>query len=742
MKRKELVRKLGIVLISGAMMLGSPATSMVYAGDNTSAATSGSESGTPSASDQSAPATQTPVADGTTNTKDTGGNTGADGAGGNTSAEGATSSSSTPASENKDSSEGDKKDAPKEDATKKDTAKEDTKGCTTTEESKQKEDATPTDDKSQKDSHQEEAAEGSIRTIHLLMEDGTDAKVSVDGVDGETTDHIDEKAKDGKFESVKIPALEGYSAYIDGKKADSVTSADDTSSAVKDIYVVYAKADASVAKVSVTKNGDEVVSITAVGKKGDKYPAYTNKIIHDAMDGLKKEGYIASVDYSADDYTFEADGSKNIVVAMTPYEEEITSNNPKTEDEMMTSGKKYPAGLEKKDLEQTWTRTIHYIKADDTENDNTDNKEAAESVTQTVTKNRTATVNHVNGDVTYGDWKITSNDKEFAEAESPEIAGYTADKLTIDKEEITDDTKKSEDVYVTYTADDQKAVIKFVDKDGNAIAKDVTLTGKSGEIMGVTDKDGKTSLTDKDGKTSLYSTKEAIKTLTDKGYKFVKDEFPTTEKDGVFDLDKKTNQVYKVVLEPVIETVTSAAPKDADTQMNANGDKYPEGLSKKDLEKTVTRTIHFVDKNRKKLKDDVVQTVTFTREAVVNHVTRKVTYGDWTSNNQSFALVEAPAIDGYKTNVKAVDTVTVKPTDEDSEETVVYTAASEGNSTDTTGKSNGTASGSGAGISQSGKTQTGDTPVVPYAAGAGAAIAALFATLKKKKAPKEKASKN
>ena len=710
MKRKELLRKLGIVLISGAMMMGSPATSMVYAGDNTSAITSGSESGTPSTSDQGAPTAQTPAAGGTTSTETTGGTTGAETAGGKTGTETADGKTGTETAGGK-------------------TGTENADGKTGTE----GEDTTQGGDKSPKENQQEEASEASIRTIHFLMEDGTDAKVSVDGVDGETTDHIDEKSKDDKFASVKIPEMEGYSAYIDGKKADSVTSADhaSASSTVKDIYVVYAKAGVSAAKVSVTKDGDEVVSITAVGKKGDKYPAYTDKIIKPAVDKLKKEGYIASVDYNAKEMTFGTDG--DIVVAMTPYEEEIDSEHPKTEDEVMTSGKNYPAGLEKKDLEQTWTRTIHYVKADDTKDDNTDNKEVAESVTQTVIGSRTATVNHVNGDVTYGDWKITSNDKEFAEAKSPDIAGYTADKPTIDKEEIKDDTKKSEDVYVTYTADDQKAVIKFVDKDGNAIAENVTLTGKSGEIMGVTDKDGKTS---------LYSTKEAIKKLTDKGYKLVKDEFPTTEKDGVFDLDKKTNQTYKVVLEPVIETVTSAAPKDADTQMNANGDKYPEGLAKKDLEKTVTRTIHFVDKNKKKLKDDVVQTVTFTREAAVNHVTRKVTYGDWTSKNQSFALVEAPAIDGYKTNVKAVDTVTVKPTDEDSEETIVYTAASEGNSTDTTGKSDGTASGSGTGISQSGKTQTGDTPVVPYMAGAGAAIAALFAALKKKKAPKEKAIKN
>ncbi|MGI6055359.1 MAG: mucin-binding protein [Bilifractor sp.] len=587
MKRKELLRKLGIVLISGAMMMGSPAVSMVYAADNAPATTSTSEAGVLSTSNADAPAgTETPAADN------------------NTGAEGAASSSSTSSSENAENA------------------------------------AQPVD-KTQTDNKQEEAAENFSRTIHFIMEDGTDAQVPVDG---KTADHIDEEAKDGAFASVKLPALEGYSAYIDGRVVDSVASAADASSAVKNVYVVYAKAGASAAKVSVTMDGDEVVSITAVGKSGDKYPAYTDKYIKPVVDSLKKAGYNAYIDsdsakdetvYNADDYSFGTDG--NIVVAMTSYDtyEEINSDNPKTEDDVMSNGKKYPAGLTKDDLERTWTRTIHYVKADDTKDDNTDNEEAAKPVTQKVTGRRAATVNHVTGEVKYEEWKITSDDKDFAEVKSPEVAGYTADKESVDKAEITKDTEKSTDVYVTYTADDQKAVIKFVDKDGNSVADSVTLTGKSGEIMGVAGKDGKKS---------LYSTKDAIKKLTDKGYKFVKDEFPKSAKDGgVFDMDKKTDQTYSVVLEPIVETVTSAAPKTSDTQMNANGDKYPAGLEKKDLEKTVTRTIHFVDKNKKKLKDDVVQVVTFTREAAVNHVTRKVTYGDWTSKNQSFALVEAPA---------------------------------------------------------------------------------------------------
>ena len=54
--------------------------------------------------------------------------------------------------------------------------------------------------------------------------------------------------------------------------------------------------------------------------------------------------------------------------------------------------------------------------------------------------------------------------------------------------------------------------------------------------------------------------------------------------------------------------------------------------------------ISYVKKNqiqlqRKKLKDSTEQTVTFTRKATVNLVTKKVTYTDWESPNKTWDKV-------------------------------------------------------------------------------------------------------
>lgn len=66
--------------------------------------------------------------------------------------------------------------------------------------------------------------------------------------DGTEKDPINEAAKDDKFAAVAIPAMCGYTVYLDGKIADSIPAAEDASSALKDLCVVYAKSDMTAAK--------------------------------------------------------------------------------------------------------------------------------------------------------------------------------------------------------------------------------------------------------------------------------------------------------------------------------------------------------------------------------------------------------------------------------------------------------------------------------------------------------------
>ena len=99
----------------------------------------------------------------------------------------------------------------------------------------------------------------------------------------------------------------------------------------------------------------------------------------------------------------------------------------------------YPAGVETADLNESVTQTITYMYADGTT--------AADDATDTVTFSRTAIVDAVTGEVTYGDWIAGNGDTTFDAVTSPVITGYVADKQTI--AEVTGIAAKDADTTIT-----------------------------------------------------------------------------------------------------------------------------------------------------------------------------------------------------------------------------------------------------------------------------------------------------
>ncbi|MBS9335852.1 mucin-binding protein [Fructobacillus papyrifericola] len=108
----------------------------------------------------------------------------------------------------------------------------------------------------------------------------------------------------------------------------------------------------------------------------------------------------------------------------------------------------------------------------------------------------------------------------------------------------------------------------------------------------------------------------------------------------------------------------------------------PGSLPVSDLQKTVTRTIRYVDATGKQLAEPTVQTVTLKREATEDLVTKQVlSYGDWTVASGDWSAVPVPetlASGDYttpKVNGEAVSTVTADSVTADSSDqtvTVVY----------------------------------------------------------------------
>ena len=261
----------------------------------------------------------------------------------------------------------------------------------------------------------------------------------------------------------------------------------------------------------------------------------------------------------------------------------------------------------------------------------------------------------------YINWKGTNGQStDLPELAVPQKEGYIA---SVEKVPVQATTATDEDYeyVVKYTAI-QKAKTTFVDEKGNPIPGVAEITEQGGS---------ETPLTKE------AEVKAKIKELENKGYELVSNTYP---EGGKFDKDKDTDQEFKVTLKAKEVTVTPDQPKTPGTPVDPNnpdGPKYPAGLEEKDLNKTVTRTITYVyEDGTPVLNEDgtpktVTQEAKFTREAKVNLVTGKVTYGDW-SEAKDLAEVKSPVVKGYLADKASVAVVNVTGDSEDIKEVVTY----------------------------------------------------------------------
>ena len=285
--------------------------------------------------------------------------------------------------------------------------------------------------------------------------------------------------------------------------------------------------------------------------------------------------------------------------------------------------------------------------------------------------------------VTFGPWTPvggTSNDAiKLSDAEkvkddkfnlvnSPEVTGYVPDNATVEATAAIDAEADDYKITVLYTPVAQKAVVKFVEVDPTntnkvitpGLADPVVVTGKSEAAYPATTA---TSVTDK------------IAELVKKGYELVNNGFVSTDK---FDSNNQVDQEYLVKLKAKVVEITPNDPTPTKDQPidpnNPDGPKWTPELIK-ELEEgrkeEVKRTIKYVYADGKKAADTVEETKEFKRTATIKAVTGKITFGNW-SEPQSFETVTSPTIDKYAPNKENVPSATVKATDDDITETVIY----------------------------------------------------------------------
>ena len=447
---------------------------------------------------------------------------------------------------------------------------------------------------------------------------------TVPGPEGTTTTTTTQYKNDPndptKVKSINVPSIPGYTTLVNGK---TIMPADPG----KDTTITYSANDQSTTAkfVDDDNNGAQVGDTVTLNGKTDQT----------INTGLKvPDNYELAKDQTLPEtYKFKANGNDPIVIHL------VHATKPDTNDN---------------NLNKTVTRTINVINPDGNTN----------TITQVAHLRRSGTIDEVTQKATYTPW-ITDN---WAEYDTPQISGYTPSPAKVLATKVDGNTQ-NQTVTITYSANDQKASVTYVDD-------------KTGKTLKVDNLNGVTNAK------SGYTTKAAIDTYTGLGYTLVSDD--TNGNEVVFDNDDANDQAFTVHLSHGTITVTTenpgkpGEPVDPD---NPDGPKYPDGTDEYQVKRTGTQTIHYVGAGDKTPADNK-QTFVFTREITFDEVTGKIiSVTPWNVQSHTFGNVDTPVIPGYHADKAVAGGETVTPDDLNKVITVTY--APDGGSGDNPGSNGG-----------------------------------------------------
>ena len=457
------------------------------------------------------------------------------------------------------------------------------------------------------------------RTIHYVYEDGSKAKDDVTetlyfkrfAYVNLVTGHVEYRqwtSNDRTFDSVLTPTIKGYTA--DKNMIPAVTGVEPTAPDIEETVTYVKDAQKAIIKYVNEKGNVELSRDEVLGKSGDaiNYSTATK------ISSYKRQGYELVSDgfTSASNKNFDFDTAfdQEFTVVLRERIEPIDPDKPtptpdKPVDPNDPDTPKWPDPVKDVVNKDDVTRTVKYVYED--------GSKAKEDVSETLHFKRFAYVNLVTGHIDYRPW--TTTDDTFDAVTSPVIKGYTADKLVVPAVSGVQAGAADTVEVVTYVKDAQKAIIKYVNENGNVeVARD-TVNGKSGEVI-------------------AYTTTDKINELHRKGYELVSDGF-TSASSKNFDFDASVDQEFTVV---VRERVVPVGPEDPDPTPDTpydptdpNTPNWPKNVDKIQNRRAVaTRTIrYFVEENGVTVPKPIRERVVFERTVLVNLVTGEMTPQAW-----------------------------------------------------------------------------------------------------------------
>ncbi|HFR4577444.1 TPA: YSIRK-type signal peptide-containing protein, partial [Streptococcus suis] len=511
------------------------------------------------------------------------------------------------------------------------------------------------------------------------------AKVNL--VTGEITysDWTADKA-DNVLDGNKLPEVQGYTATTatkDGKDVtpDSTTEYAQVTAETADIVekVVYVQ-DTQTAKITISTvdaNGQNKTEFATVTETGKATEPIATKTTEDVLLELKALGYDVEVKVTdtfldsaktfdnVKDAADQPSQSYEIVVKprIVDIPKDVVPGQPV--DPTDPNSPVWPAGVDNLTLTEEVTRTITYV--------NEAGEEVATTFTDKVTFTRTAQVNLVTGEITYGAWTADNADSVLDGNVLPEVPGYTATTATKDGADVT---PASTTVYAQVTADSADIVEKVVYVQDTQTAKitisTVDANGENKTEYATVSETGKHT-----EPVATTTVEEKLLELKRKGYDVetkVTDTFLDSAKtfDNVKDTADQPSQSYEIVVkERVVDIPKDVVPGQPVDPNDPNSPVWPDSVKDLVTSEQVTRTIKYVYEDGSEAFATVTETKDFTRTASINLVTGKITYGEWTPA-QTFEDVPSPLLDGYIADIKVVSTDPVNAEDADIETVVTY----------------------------------------------------------------------
>ena len=355
----------------------------------------------------------------------------------------------------------------------------------------------------------------------------------------------------------------------------------------ENIKVVYT---ANAQTATITYIDDDTTENKTLGS--DKQNGKFNQVItfeHDPAEvikGLEEKGY-KLVSNNFDNQKYNADNSKNQFEVHFSHQTQNVKRN------------------------DTVSQTIHYVYDDGTK--------AEDDNAQTLSFEQHGVQDMVTHDIIW----TPSDSQSFTAVTTPTITGYTPDVDQVDGHSVNFGDKDNV-ITVTYGANAQNAVIKFIDDTTNKTLSTEKADGKFNQVISFE-----------------HDPQALIVELQNRGYKLVSNNFNNQK----YDSDNTKNQ-FEVHLVHGTKNVTRT-------------DK-------------VNRTIKYVYTNGQTAQPEVDQVVNFTEDGIQDLVTNDI---DWTpAKSQTMDSVTTPELTGYTADKDQVASQIVNFGDSDQVITVTYSA--------------------------------------------------------------------